>query len=278
VRSGRDAGTGDAALFNGTTTVALTSAQDDGGHHPDSINDGATIELPRIIEDCSIPGEFASGRAATSPSSWRRPPPGAELQPHRRRAPAAASSPTSSGFTMASTQRRLRRSATPRHSRWRHHRVHPRTQGSPTQEGHSVGTTFRRRYCVRTAPAARRGTQPGVRVVFQPPSSTDSPPAGRSGRTGSPGRLPSRTTSPSMRSSNAWSFAADGHVTPAPSFTAQTNPTVPAGLRAHAGGTLTLEVDRRRRRQDDGEVLLAPTSSRPAGQTGAPTDIRHFGG
>ncbi|MFP2908341.1 RCC1 domain-containing protein [Pyxidicoccus sp. 3LFB2] len=266
-----DAGTADSVLFNGTTTVALTSAQETVGITLAPINDGATIDLPRIRK-ISIPGEFALGQSGNITFFVEATANRALTYSLTAAASGGSFQPASGSFTLASASGAFVVRYAP-----------PLTVATTTeythelkvtnQEGHSVSTTFRTKVVPPDGSGGTPGNTPTVRVVFNPVINTlaASRTLGTNRVTWTAGVADDK---PLDALTYAWSFAPNGTVTPAPAFTAQTNPTVLQGYTPTLDGTLTLVVTD----GDDGKttvkyLLAANQFPDQPGQTGGATDI-----
>ncbi|MCY1018413.1 RCC1 domain-containing protein [Pyxidicoccus sp. MSG2] len=271
VNADADAGAGDSVLFNGSTTVALTSSAETVGITLVPINDGATIELPRI-KKISIPGEFALGQSGNITFFVEATANRALSYSLTAAASGGGFQPASGSFTMPGASGAFVVRYAP-----------PLTLATPTefthelkvtnQEGHSVSTTFKTRVVPPDGTGGSPSNTPTVRVVFNPVIN---------------GLAASRTlgTNKVTWTANvaddkpldgltyAWSFTPTGTVTPAPSFTAQTNPTVLQGYAPTLEGALTLEVTDGDSGKTTVKYLLAANQfpDQP-GQTGGGTDI-----
>ena len=266
-----DAGTGDSVLFNGTTTVALTSAQETVGITLVPINDGATIELPRI-KKISIPGEFSLGQSGNITFFVEATANKALTYSLTAAAAGGSFQPASGGFTMVSTSGAfVVRYAPPLVLATTTEFTHELKVTN--QEGHSVSTTFKTKVVPPDGSGGTPGNTPGVRVVFNPVINGLA-----ASRTLGTNKVTWTATVADDKPLNAlvyaWSFAPTGTVTPAPSFTGQTNPTVLQGYAPTLEGTLTLEVTDGDEGKTTVKYLLAANQfpDQP-GQTGGTTDI-----
>lgn len=271
VNADADAGTGDSLLFNGSTTVTLTSSQETVGITLVPINDGATIELPRI-KKISIPGEFALGQSGNITFFVEATANRTLTYSLTAAAGSGSFQPATGSFAMPSTSGAFVVRYVP-----------PLTLATATefthevkvtnQEGHSVSTTFKTRVVPPDGTGGSPSNTPTVRVVFNPVINGLS-----ATRTLGTNKVTWTALvaddKPLDALTYAWGFTPTGTVNPAPSFTAQTNPTVLQGYASTLEGTLLLEV----KDGDDGKTtvkyqLAANQFPDQPGQTGGATDI-----